>query len=109
VKEQSVRERHEGPRRRHRVGDADCDHDPLSPLLELAALPPQRFAKLRVVGEFEEEGVACAGARGEWPGLQFGHGAQARDQSVESRDRRHRGWVEIGALALGDPVDYAAE
>jgi hypothetical protein len=41
--------------------------------------------------------------------LQFGHGAQVLDEPVEFRDRRHRGWVEIGALALGDPVDNAAE
>jgi hypothetical protein len=109
VKEQSVGERHEGPGRRHGVGDADGDHDPLRPPLELAALPPQGLAKLRVAGEFEEEGVACASAGGERPGLHFGHGAQALDQPVGSRDRRHRGRVEIGALALGDPVDHAGE
>ena len=55
VQEQSVAECHEGPRRRHGVGDTDGDHDPLSPPLELASLPPQRLAKLRVAGEFEEE------------------------------------------------------
>jgi hypothetical protein len=102
-------ERHQGPGRRYGVGDADGDHDPLGPPLELAALLPQRLAKLRIVGEFEEEGVACPGARGEWPGLQFGHGAQALDQLVDSRDRRHRGRLELGALALGDPVDNSAE
>ena len=109
VQEQSVAECHEGPRRRHGVGDTDGDQDPLSPPLELASLPPQRFAKLRVVGEFEEEGVACAGARGESPGLQFGHRAQALDQLGDPRDRGHRRQVEVGALALGDPVDDSAE
>jgi hypothetical protein len=73
----------------------------ISPPLELASLPPQRLAKLRVVGEFEEEGVACAGARSDRPGLQFGHSAQALDQLVDSRDRRHRGRLEVRALALG--------
>ena len=94
VQEQSVAECHEGPGRRHGVGDADGDHNPLGPLLELAALPPQRLAKLRIVRKFEEEGVARAGARGEPPGLQFGHGAQALDQLVDSRARRHRGRLE---------------
>ena len=55
VQEQSVAERHEGPGRRHGVGDADGDHDPLGPPLELAALPPQRLAKLRVARKFEED------------------------------------------------------
>lgn len=68
VQEQSVGERHEGPGRRYGVGDADGGHDPLGPLLELASLSSQRFAELRVVGELEKEGVACAGARGERPG-----------------------------------------
>ena len=60
MQDQSVAERHKGPGRWHGIGDADRDHDPLGPPLELAALPPQRLAKLRVVGEFEEEGVAYA-------------------------------------------------
>jgi len=109
VQEQSVAECHNGPGRRHRVDDTDGDHDPLSPPLELVALPPQRLAKLRIAGKFEKEGIACAGARSEWPGLQLGHSAQALDQLVDSRDRRHRGRVEISALTLGDPVDHATQ
>jgi hypothetical protein len=35
-------------------GDPEGDHHPLGPPLELAALPAQRVAKLRVAGEFEE-------------------------------------------------------
>ncbi|HWI33947.1 MAG TPA: hypothetical protein VNS83_06510, partial [Lapillicoccus sp.] len=87
-------------------GDPEGDHHPLGPPLELAALPARRVAKPRVAGEFEEEGVARPGSRCELPGLQFGHGAQALDQPVESRDRPHRGRVEIGSLALGDPVHH---
>jgi hypothetical protein len=57
-------------------GDPEGDHHPLGPPLELAALPAQRVAKLRVAGEFEEEGVARPGTRCELPGFQSGHGAQ---------------------------------
>ena len=49
MQEQPVAERHEGPRRRHGVGDTDGDDDRLGPPLELASLPPQRLAELRVV------------------------------------------------------------
>src|SRR3954447_5822240 len=61
MQEQSVAERHECPGRRHGVGDTDGGAHPLGPQLELAALPPQRLAKLRISGEFEEEGIARAG------------------------------------------------
>lgn len=73
-----------GPRCRHGVGDADGDHDLLSPPFELAALLPQRLAELRVTGQLEEEGVARAGPRGVRPRLSFRHGAQALDQALGS-------------------------
>jgi hypothetical protein len=41
-------------------GDADRDHDPLGPPLELAALPAQRLAELGVSGELDEEVGALA-------------------------------------------------
>lgn len=51
MQEQPVAQCHESPRRRRGVGDADGDHDPFGPPLELASLPSQGFAQLGVVGE----------------------------------------------------------